>query len=142
MKVQIKQTSDAVEPYAVIFCQKIDDCVRAAAETLKRGGDIVTALDGGRILVIEREDLYLIRSEDGRTRLYTERNAYDSSKPLKEFEALAGCMRISKSCIVNLGKLKSFEPHFSGVMQVTLKNGLKDYISRKYLPAMKKYLGL
>ena len=29
-----------------------------------------------------------------------------------------------------------------GVLQVTLRNGLKDTISRKYLPDMKRYLGL
>ena len=31
---------------------------------------------------------------------------------------------------------------FGGIMLLVLKNGCKDYISRKYLPAFKKYLGI
>ena len=38
--------------------------------------------------------------------------------------------------------LDSIEPGFSGTMLLKLKNGSKDYVSRTYLPAFKKYLGL
>ena len=84
----------------------------------------------------------MLRAEEGRTRIYTEGASYDSAKPLRDYESLSGFMRISKFCVINLSRIKSFEPLFSGVMQVTLKNGLTDTISRKYLPDMKKYLGL
>ena len=143
MKVEIKQTAEAVEPYAVIYCREIDDPVLSAAEMLRHdGGDVITAYDDERIVVIKRKDLFMIRAEDGRTRLYTEKAVCDSARPLRDFESLAGFMRISKFCIINLEEIKCFDPMFSGTMQVTLKNGLKDYISRKYLPDMKRYLGL
>ncbi len=142
MKVDIKQTADATEPYAVIYCREIDESVLNAAELLNRSGDVITAYDRERIVVVKRKDLYLIRAEEGRTRLYTEKAVYETARPLKEFESLAGFMRISKFCIINLEEIKCFDPLFSGVLQVTLKNGLKDTISRKYLPDMKKYLGL
>ncbi|MBO4384520.1 MAG: LytTR family transcriptional regulator [Clostridia bacterium] len=142
MKVEIKQTPDAAEPYAVIYCGMIDDAVLAAAEALRREGDVITAYDNGRIIVIKREDLFMIRTDDGRTRLYTEKASYESAKPLREFESLSGFMRISKFCVINLDRIKCFEPMFSGAMQVTMKNGLSESISRKYLPDMKRYLGL
>lgn len=142
MKVDIKQTQEAVEPYAIIYCRDIDDSVLTAAELLRRENDVITAFDGERIAVIKRKDLYMIRAEEGRTRLYTEKASYDAAKPLKEFESFAGFMRISKFCIVNLKEIKYFEPLFSGAMLVTLKNGSKETISRKYLPDMKRYLGL
>ena len=53
-----------------------------------------------------------------------------------------GFMQISKSTLVNLSYLDSIEPGFSGTMLLKLKNGNKDYVSRTYLPAFKKYLGL
>ena len=84
----------------------------------------------------------MIRTGEGRTRLYTEKARYDTAKPLRDFEALPGFMRISKFCIINLDEVKCFDPMFSGLLQVTLKNGLKDSISRKYLPEMKRFLGL
>ena len=142
MKVDIRKTEEALEPYAVIYCREISAEVLAAADALGRAGEVITAYDNGSIIVIDRKDLYMIRAEEGRTRLLTENASYETAKPLRDFETLSGFMRISKFCIINLDKIKRFDPMFSGSMQVTLKNGSKDYISRKYLPEVKKYLGL
>lgn len=142
MKVEIRQTPEAAEPYAVICCREADASVLAAAEVLRGGSDFITASDGERIVVIRRKELFMIRTEEGRTRLYTEKARYDTAKPLRDFEAPPGFMRISKFCIINLDEVKCFDPMFSGLLQVTLKNGLKDSISRKYLPEMKRFLGL
>ena len=142
MKVDIKKTEEALEPYAVIYCREINAEVLSAAEALGRTGDVITAYDNGSIVVIGKKDLYMIRAEEGKTRLYTTDASYETAKPLKDFETLSGFMRISKFCIINLETIKRFDPMFSGSMQVTLKNGSKDYISRKYLPEVKKYLGL
>ena len=142
MRVEIKQIPDVAEPYAVIYCSEADANVLAAAEALKKGNDVITVFENGRIFVLDRSNLYMLRAEDRRTRIYTKDAEYDSAKPLKDYESIPGFMRISKFCVINLEKIKCFEPLFSGVMQVELKNGLKDTISRKYLPDMKRYLGL
>lgn len=142
MKVDIKRTDEALEPYAVIYCREISEEVQLAAESLSRAGNVITVYDKGSLVVLQRRELYMIRAEEGRTRLYTRDASYDSPKPLREYELLSGFMRISKFCIINLEMIKRFDPMFSGTMQVTLKNGLKDSISRKYLTEMKRYLGL
>ena len=54
----------------------------------------------------------------------------------------AGFMQISKSTLVNLSYMSNVEAGFSGTLLLKLKNGCKDYVSRKYLPEFKKYLGL
>lgn len=142
MKVDIKKTEEALEPYAVIYCREINAEILSTAEALGRAGEVITAYDNGSIVVIGKKDLYMIRAEEGKTRLYTTDASYETAKSLKDFETLSGFMRISKFCIINLEKIKRFDPMFSSTMQVTLKNGSKDYISRKYLPDVKKYLGL
>ncbi|MBO4562810.1 MAG: LytTR family transcriptional regulator [Clostridia bacterium] len=142
MRVEIKQTPEAAEPFAVIYCREADETVLAAAEALRKGSDVVTVFANGRIIVIDKRELYMLRAEEGRTRLYTSDAEYDSAKPLRDYESLSGFMRISKFCVINLEKIKCFEPLFSGMMQVELKNGMKDTISRKYLPDIKRYLGL
>ena len=43
---------------------------------------------------------------------------------------------------IAIAYLECVEPTLGGLMMVTLKNGCKECISRKYLPAFKKYLGL
>ncbi|HHT54760.1 MAG TPA: LytTR family transcriptional regulator, partial [Clostridiales bacterium] len=50
----------------------------------------------------------------------------------------SGFIRISKSVLVNLKYLDCVEPSFGGIMLLVLKNGCKDYISRKYLTGPNK----
>lgn len=81
---------------------------------------------------------------DERAAVYTRTKRFDSGRRLYEFEDMLGVsfMRISKSVLINLQYLECVEPTLGGLMMVTLKNGCKECISRKYLPAFKKYLGL
>ena len=51
-------------------------------------------------------------------------------------------LRINKSTLVNLRQLDYVEPTLGGLMLLVLKNGARDHISRKYLPAFKQYLGV
>jgi DNA-binding LytR/AlgR family response regulator len=106
--------------------------------------DIITVLDGERIKVLRPEEIYMTRIENEKTVVYARTEKYNSNKRLYEMESIlgSGFMRISKSVLVNLKYLECVEPSLGGVMLLVLKNGCKDYISRKYLPAFKKYLGI
>ena len=71
-------------------------------------------------------------------------NAFVSKKRLYELSSQLGkqFMQISKTTLINLSYMDSIEPGFSGTLLLKLKNGCKDYVSRKYLPEFKKYLGI
>lgn len=144
MKIEISET--VTEPYAVIHTDRITEEISQAAMLLENEilQDIITVMDNERIIVLHLDEIYMVRVEDEKTIVYTKSERYHSSKRLYELEALLGngYMRISKSVLVNLAYLECVEPSFGGVMLLVLKNGCKDYISRKYLPAFKKYLGL
>ena len=51
-------------------------------------------------------------------------------------------IRISKSSIANLDKIKSIRPDFGGKILATMENNEKIYISRQYVPILKKKLGI
>ena len=76
MKVDIKKTEEALEPYAVIYCREINAEILSAAEALGRAGEVITAYDNGSIVVIDKKDLFMIRADEGRTRLCTENAVY------------------------------------------------------------------
>ena len=82
--------------------------------------------------------------EEGDTMIYGAKQKYRSRKRLYELAEQLGkqFMQISKTTLINLSYMDSIEPGFSGTLQLKLKNGNKDYVSRKYLPEFKKYLGL
>ena len=144
MRVEIKVSGDIKEPYAVIFTGNVTEEIRQAAASLEKRETVVTANNGERIIVLSPEEVCMARGEAAQTVLYCGRNKYNYKKRLYELKELLGkgFMQISKSTVVNLRELDSVEPSFNGMMVLHLKNGCRDYISRKYLPEFKKYLGL
>ncbi len=85
----------------------------------------------------------MVRVEAGETILFGKCSKYRSRKRLYELEKQLGkqFMQISKSTLVNLSYLESIEAGFNGTLLLKLKNGCKDYVSRKYLPGRVVCLG-
>jgi DNA-binding LytR/AlgR family response regulator len=86
----------------------------------------------------------MFRVENKQVKVYTEGSEYLVKKPLYQVEESLGSdfVRISKTTIVNLKKIERVAPSLKGMMFIQLKNGLKDNISRKYLPDFKEALDL
>ena len=53
-----------------------------------------------------------------------------------------GFLQISRSCAVSLSRAESVEAGFGGSLLLKLKNGLSDYVSRRYLPGLRNCLGI
>lgn len=51
-------------------------------------------------------------------------------------------VKINQSCMVNVSKIARFDASISGSLNVKLKNGYSDYISRRNLKSVKERLGL
>ncbi len=51
-------------------------------------------------------------------------------------------IRISKSQIVNINKIRSLKPEINHTILVTMCNGEQLYISRKYVPAIRNMLSI
>lgn len=146
MKVEIKMTETAKEPYAVIFTNEMTEAVRQAAAILEGAvsNKAITVTDNERIFVLRPEELYMLRVENERAAVTPERNALTAADGCMNLRICSGvslCV-FPKSVLINLQYLECVEPTLGGLMMVTLKNGCKECISRKYLPAFKKYLGL
>jgi len=143
MRVEVKISADAAETYAVIYTNHMSDEISRIIEQFDAGRDIITALKDERTVILRPEEIYMLRVEDEKLIIYGKETRYRCSRRLYELQEQlgAGFMRISKSSIINLRYLESIEPSFSGMLLI-LKNGDKDYISRKYLPDLKKYLGI
>ena len=145
MKVEIKVLPESKEPYAVIYASEITPEIRRAAALLEKEiPDVIPVKENDSIIVLRPDEIYMVRVENEKTVVYTKTKRYDGGKRLYEFEEILGkgFIRISRGTLVNLHYLERVEPAFGDMMPLVMKNGCKDYISRKYLPAFKKYLGL
>ena len=126
MKVNLFVSKDLEEPYAEIYTDALTDNIQKA------------------MVLLDFEDIFMIRVEEKQTKVYTEDKDYLVKKPLYQIEENldSNFVRVSKTTIVNLRKIKRVAPSLRGMMFIELKNGLKDNISRKYLSDFKDALDL
>ena len=156
MKVQLFVSKDLEEPYAEIYTDVLTDNIQKAMvlleneneeedkEGINDNNSILAVKKGQDIVLLDFEDIFLIRVEDKQTKVFTENNDYLIKKPLYQIEENldSNFVRVSKTTIVNLRKIKRVAPSLRGMMFIELKNGLKDNISRKYLSDFKNALDL
>ena len=145
MKVSIDISAEYKEPFAVIHTDKVTDEIQRVIDVLGSSETPITALQNEEdIVVLQPKEIFMVRVEDGDTIIYGAKSRYRSRKRLYELSEQLGkqFMQISKTTLINLSYMDSIEPGFSGTLLLKLKNGSKDYVSRKYLPEFKKYLGL
>ena len=146
MKVNLFVSRDIEEPHADIHTNELTDNITKAMSILESedSNDLLAVKNGSDITLLEFNDVFMLRVENKQVKVYTENNEYLIRKPLYQVEeSLSGdFVRISKTTIVNLKKIKRVAPSLKGMMFIELKNGLKDNISRKYLPDFKNSLDL
>ncbi|MBE6508052.1 MAG: LytTR family transcriptional regulator [Methanobrevibacter sp.] len=146
MKVNLFVSRDIEEPHADIHTNELTDNITRAMSILESedSNEMLAVKKGSDIALLEYDDVYMFRVEDKQVKVYTENSEYLVKKALYQVEEnLTGdFVRISKTTIVNLRKIERVAPSLRGMMFIELKNGLKDNISRKYLPEFKQALDL
>ena len=146
MKVNLFVSTDIEEPYADIHTDELTDNISKAINILESDDqkDMLAVKKGSDITLLELKDIFMFRVEEKQVKVFTQNNEYVIKKPLYQLEeSLTGdFVRISKTTIINLKKVERVAPSLKGMMFIQLKNGLKDNISRKYLPDFKNALDL
>ena len=146
MKVNLFVSRDIEEPHADIHTNELTDNITKAMSILEsdESNEILAVKNGSDITLLQFDDVFMLRVENKQVKVYAENKEYLIRKPLYQVEeSLSGdFVRISKTTIVNLKKIKRVAPSLKGMMFIELKNGLKDNISRKYLPDFKNALDL
>ena len=87
----------------------------------------------------------ILRTEGRELALYDANGErYTVSKPLYELQDCLGreFVRISKSALIRLRSVHHVEPSFNGTMEVVMKNGVKEVITRSYRQEFKARLGV
>ena len=146
MKVNLFVSRDIEEPHADIHTNELTDNITKAMSILEseESSDMLAVKKGSDIALLQFSEVYMLRVEDKQVKVYTENLDYLIKKPLYQVEETLSTdfVRISKTTIVNLKKIERVAPSLKGMMFIQLKNGLKDNISRKYLPDFKNALDL
>ena len=143
MIVKLEQDLSLEEVEVLIKYPVMNKSVARIAAMLKSANTrIKCSLEGGEKFV-SASDIYYFESVDKTTFVYCEQEVYKTDYRLyqivKDFAHL-GFVRISKSCVLNTSVLNSIAPLPNSRMEVTLQNGERLLVTRKYLENIKQAL--
>lgn len=145
MKITIVDRADGEEDEIIIRCKRMDEHILKLVYALRAGQEKLTATKGNDIVQVLPKEIYYFEAVDNKVFLYLEKDVYETKMKLYELEERfrgTDFLRVSKSVILNLSKVKSLSPAFSGRFEATMKNGEKLIISRQYAPTLKEKIGL
>ena len=126
-----------------IRCHKISDDVQEIISFVKSRQGQLSAVKDGQSIEVPLIDIFYAESVDNRVFIYTAKESYEVRLKLYELEEMMkgrSFLRVQKSMLLNLMKVKSIKPALSGRYSAILKNGEEVVISRKYVANLKQTL--
>lgn len=145
MKIIIEESNPGEEDQIIIRCRDLDENLLKVISDLKMGQKKFAGIKDGNITMVDPSNVYYFEGVDNKVFMYCKQNVYEIKLKLYEIEEEyknTNFFRASKSIILNVTKIKSISPAYSGRFEAQLFNGEKVVISRQYVPDLKKKLGL
>ena len=143
MKVHIEQVEKKSEELVLIRCYAVTDEVREIETFVKSRSGSLSGVSDAKRYEIAVADICYIESVDGKTFLYTKEQVYETPHRIYELESLLKAkhfLRVSKSTLLNLMKIRAIQPAFNGRFTAVLQSGEEVIISRNYVKDLKAAL--
>ena len=143
MDVEIEQVGRERKEQVLIRCHAVTEEVREIAAFVKSRQGSLTGTKDSRQYEIAVSDIYYFESVDGKTFLYTKDQVYETSYRIYELESMLrpkNFLRISKSMLLNLMKIRSIQSALNGRFAAVLLSGEEVIISRSYVKGLKAAL--
>ncbi len=144
-KISIKQIDPPQEEEILVQCHEINEEVLSVVEKLKSDEAVVLASRDGEVFPVSAKEIYYVESVDNKTFIYLKKSVLDTKLKLYEIEEQCRgtkLFRCSKAMIVNIAKIRSVSSSVNGRLEAKLQNGEVVMISRQYVAAFKKKIGM
>lgn len=146
MQVEIRIDDSYTDPKVIILTASMTDEVNSIVKKLSaENSRIIPGYKNEKLELLDEADLIQIYAGAGRVFAVTSKGEYILRLRLYELEnrlPSGHFIRISNSEIINLKKVLHFDLSFTGTICVKLSNGTTTYVSRRYVPKLKKILGI
>lgn len=140
MKVSIRQEKTIEHLEVVILCQERTPFVDQLAKKISQVSAFIIGKDSEGTIQLSIDDIYYFEAVENHTYIYCKESLYHCEMKLYELESkLTGMtfQRISKSCILNLDKIKKAKGMINGRLILELNNNEKLVVNRSYVAKLK-----
>ena len=144
MEIKFVKIKEPSEESVVIRAVEMSEEIQQAMDLLSGGAAHLAVYKDGTVYFCRQMDIYYIETVDDKVFVYTKNGYYEIKKKLYELEKYLNIsfVRISKSMICNIKKIKFVKSEYNGRMKATLLNDENVVISRSYVKNLKERLGL
>jgi len=143
MEIKILKISRSKPEELEIRCHEVTEQIKEIVTFVKSRQGQLTGVIEGKQYEIPVTDVYYVEGVDNTVFIYGLREVYESRQKLYELEGILKekyFLRVSKSLIVNLMKVKAIKPALNGRYSAVLQSDEEIIISRKYVPDLKRAL--
>lgn len=143
MNIQIIENKKDLQ--VIIECMHVNEQITRLKSHIELFDNKIQGKAENEIHFVNALDILYFESVDNRTFLYTEDDVMEIKQRLYELEMFLSerdFLRISKSQIININKIRSLRPEMNRTILATMCNGEQLHISRKYVKVLKELLAI
>ena len=143
MQYKIEISEDQKEDI-VILAKEHFPVIDKIEEILKYKKSELFGYSDGEIIKIDVSGVYCFFTEMGKVYAICDSGKWQLKERLYVLEENFSMefVKINQSCLIKTDKIERFRTTIGGSLEVILKNGYTDYVSRRQLKAVKERLGI
>ncbi|MDL2225048.1 LytTR family transcriptional regulator DNA-binding domain-containing protein [Eubacteriales bacterium OttesenSCG-928-M02] len=144
MKIRVEH-GDFEENELVLRCRELDGEMLEVLATLRERSAKLTGYKDGETHMLPPAEVLYAEAVDGKTFLYTADavlETHQSLLTLQEAYGETGLLRIGKSQLCNLHHVAKLKSLPNSRIEITLDNGEKLVVSRRYVQDLEERLGM
>lgn len=143
MEIKLLKIAKEQPEQMEIRCHEITEEIKEIVSFVKTRQGRLTGLQEDRQFEVPVSEVCYMEAVDNKVFLYTVKQVYETRQKLYELEELLKekyFLRVSKSLLLNLMKVRAIKPALNGRFTAVLQSGEEIIISRKYVPELKAAL--
>ena len=146
IRININIIDDTEDERIDLFCHTDHkEMMQEMAREFSEGSHKITCKKDDKTYRVRLDDVLYIETVDEHLFIYCENDVYENRMRLYEAEEICrGTLffKASKSMLINIKKIDNMKPSLSGRFELTMINGEKLLVSRKYVSDLKKKMRL
>lgn len=143
MQLRIYKQKELKEPEVTIACREITASVKRVSDFVRAVDQTILCKKDDETYSILACDIYYAESVDKKVFIYCEKDIFQCSFKLYELETMLahmGFVRVSKSMLLNIERLKGVKTLANSRLEAILSNGETIFVNRKYLKDIREAL--
>ena len=149
MKINLFEDKKITEEYLDIHFNEMRPMIRQLIDTVRSERPVITGrpadedLDDGEEIILDPEEIYYFDHVERKLYAYSESGVYRLMTTLSSVEEQLsnyGFVRVSKSNLVNIYKIKQLKPDINMKVYLSFDNGERICINRSYKKSFTEYL--